>query len=66
MTYGERMMEKGRTEGQRDFLLKQLALKFGELDAEARQRVQSADTVALERWLERILVAARIDAVFEA
>lgn len=66
MTHAERMMEKGRTEGQRETLLKLLALKFGELDADARERVQGADTVSLELWLERILVAPRIDAVFES
>ena len=57
---------KGRAEGERSMLLKQLALKFGPLDDATTDRVRTADSDALERWLERIIVVTQLDAVFES
>jgi hypothetical protein len=69
MTHAQRLIDEGRTEGraegQRDALLKLLTLKFGQLEASVRERVTGAGSAQLDLWLERVLVAARIEAVFE-
>ena len=56
---------KGRIEAQRDTLRKLLELKFGALDDATLARVLAAAPAELERWLERILTARHLDAVFE-
>jgi predicted transposase/invertase (TIGR01784 family) len=57
-------MEKGRQEGRVGVLEKLLTLKFGELSAEYAARIQSATDAQLELYIERILGARTIDAVF--
>jgi hypothetical protein len=47
-------------------LLKLLALYFGALDERVAERVRAADPPALETWLERLVAAATLDAVFES
>ena len=56
---------KGRVEGQRALVLKQLALKFGTLDEASRTRVGEASSDELERYAERVLVAPNLAAIFE-
>jgi hypothetical protein len=70
MTYSDRVFAQGkaegRAEGQRDILLKQLALKFGALDDAVVARVRAAEPASLEIWLERFAVATQLDSIFES
>lgn len=69
MTYGEKMQalgrEEGREAGERTVLVKLLALKFGALDDASLARISAARSSELERWVERVLTATRVEAVFE-
>lgn len=56
---------RGRTEKARRVLTRLLTLKFGPLAADVLARIEAADEDTLERWTERVLVAARIEAIFE-
>jgi predicted transposase YdaD len=76
MTIAEQLrkegMEKGRKEGRQEgrqeslvrMLGKQLTLKFGELPPEHAARIEAATSEDLERYIERILSAGTIEAVF--
>lgn len=74
MTYSERIYAEGRAEGraeglvegQRKTFLKQLAQKFGALEPTVVERIQSADPDAIEAWLDRVLVASQLSAIFES
>jgi predicted transposase/invertase (TIGR01784 family) len=55
---------KGRIEGEAKVLLKQLAAKFGAVPESVRSRVQQASVDELDAWVERVLVAETLDAVF--
>jgi predicted transposase YdaD len=59
----EKGMQRGRQEGYRTLVRRQIALKFGPLDASAVARLDSADEAALERYSERVLTATSIDDV---
>lgn len=52
---------RGETRGRAAALLKQLQLKFGNLDAAASERVHAASIDELDRWAERILSATSVD-----
>lgn len=69
-TYSDRVFAQGkaegRTEGKREALLDLLAAKFGPLDDSVIDRIAAAPPEALARWLERVLVATRVDAIFES
>jgi hypothetical protein len=60
MTHAERLRGEARAE----VLSKLLALKFGPLPAEVTTRVTTATAEDLDRWIERVLVAERLDAIF--
>lgn len=68
MSLGERLVqkgiEKGVDKGQRELLLRQLALRFGDLPAAVTERVNEAGAADLGRWAERILDAKSLDDVF--
>src|SRR5262249_10090082 len=55
---------KGRIEGEARVLTKLLTLKFGALDSGVAERLRSASTTELERWVENILAASTLDDVF--
>ncbi len=55
---------EGRAQGQREALLRQLRLKFGDLSDEHLARVASAHESELEHYFERILTADSLMAVF--
>jgi len=61
-------LEKGRVEGERAALaamvLRQARLRFGDVPAEAASRIASASTTELERYVEGILTAERLDDLF--
>ena len=40
--------------------------KFGSLDASTRERIEAAASFELELWLERVVLAEDLDAVFRA
>ena len=55
---------QGRTAGEREFLEKQLTLKFGQLSPETRDLLQRATGEELTRWAERILSANTLGEIF--
>ena len=60
MTGAEKLIEKGRAE----VLLRQLALRFGTIDAATVARVRAARPEELDRWVDRVLTAASLDELF--
>ena len=60
----EKGLEKGLREGQVRALLRQLEHRFGPVSESARGLVAAADITALELWLDRVLDAPTLDAVF--
>jgi len=60
--------EEGRAEGRAErgaeLVLKQLRLKFGELDADTVTRVRGATEADLDLWAERVLTAGNLADVF--
>jgi hypothetical protein len=72
MSTAEKLRQQGRAEGEAEglakgrvaTLLKQLTLKFGQLTATTRKRVESASIDELDRLAERILSAKTLREVF--
>jgi predicted transposase/invertase (TIGR01784 family) len=58
--------EEGREEGRRDFLLRVLELRFGNLPQKVRERVAAGSAPEVEIWFERAVRAESLDAVFGA
>lgn len=56
--------QEGRQEGEANLLARQLHKRFGPLSAEARARLDTADSALLALWAERVLDAASLDEVF--
>lgn len=75
MGYGERLLQQGRDEGRAEgraegllqgkvgVLLKLLQLRFGPIDDEVARRVEGGTEDELERWTERVVTEASLDAV---
>jgi hypothetical protein len=61
MTAAEYYHERGRISSLRS----QLVFKFRALDARAEARLQAATPDAIDRYLQRVLVAESLAAVFE-
>ena len=61
-------LEKGRVEGERAALvatvLRLARLRFGDVPSETAVRITSASTTELERYVEGILTAERLDDLF--
>ncbi len=55
---------EGRAEGRAEALRKQLTIKFGELTPETESRITGATPDQLDRYLERVLFADSLAAVF--
>ncbi|MFT3775348.1 MAG: Rpn family recombination-promoting nuclease/putative transposase [Minicystis sp.] len=55
--------KRGRVEGGRSLLLRQLQARFGDLPEAAAARVESATPKQIERWALRILTADTLDGV---
>ncbi len=60
----EKGIEQGISKGEATMLEKLLRLKFGELPADIRTRLETAKAPELERWGERILSANALGDVF--
>ena len=58
-------MAKGMAKGQAELLLRQLGLRFGEVDPATEQRVRQASGDELTHWAERILTADTLQGVLE-
>lgn len=63
MTAAEQLRSEGRTEGERELVLKLLRQRFGELNAKTEQRIAGAEGWELEQWTTRVLTAATLDEV---
>ncbi len=61
----ERGEARGIVLGEAQTLLKQLKLKFGSVTDWAEEKINSADKAQLDIWVERILTAETIEALFE-
>lgn len=57
--------KEGRREGQEQVLCKLLTQRFGPLPEDIRTRLRRADAESLERWLERLLSAPSLEALFD-
>jgi predicted transposase/invertase (TIGR01784 family) len=74
MTAAEQLREEGRKEGrkegsernQRDYLLRLLRQRFGQLPDPVLVRIQRAEVALLDRWFDRGITAPSLDAVFAA
>lgn len=55
---------EGRTEGRVDTLRKLIELKFNEIPAWAEQRLEQASQDELDEWVENILAADSLNALF--
>jgi hypothetical protein len=68
-TIAEELMQKGeakgRQEGRRALLFKQLRIRFGDVPARVVARVDAATAEELDLWAERILTASSPDAVVD-
>lgn len=65
--WDERIAEgeaRGRVAAKAETLLKQIRLKFGAPNEDTVRRVEAAEVDALDRWVERILTADSLDALF--
>lgn len=57
----EKGMERGIEKGERKTLLHLLQLRFGPLSPSAAERVATANSPSIQRWLEQLLTAATLD-----
>jgi flagellar biosynthesis/type III secretory pathway protein FliH len=61
----EQGRQQGIEQGTQRTLLRQLRARFGPLDEAVEARIAKADADALDRWTERVLVAQRIEDLFD-
>ena len=61
-----RGLAKGRAEGEAKSLIRLLERRFGPLPAAVRSRVDGADLNQLDAWIDRVLDAKSLDAMFAA
>jgi predicted transposase/invertase (TIGR01784 family) len=55
------LREQGREQGERKILLKQLRLRFGEIEEAVAERVRAAGVEQVERWAELVLTARTLE-----
>ncbi|MBA3455810.1 MAG: hypothetical protein H0T42_22125 [Deltaproteobacteria bacterium] len=55
---------EGRSEGRADVLRKLLVQKFGAIEAGDEARIDAASLELLDRYLQRVLAATTLEAVF--
>jgi hypothetical protein len=60
MIADEAMLERGRAQGRVEVLLRQLAVRFGPVDARVADRVCLGSEQDMERWVTRVLSAASV------
>jgi hypothetical protein len=59
-------MEKGKLEAEQNTLRRQISRRFKTLPAWVDERIEQANQSELERWLDNIIDASTIEAVFES
>ena len=64
-TWAEEWKREGRQEGEQTMLRRQLIKRFSPLQDWAEQRLSQANTDQLEQWIDRILDAPTLEAVFD-
>lgn len=62
----ERGLEKGKLEAEQNTLRRQISRRFKTLPAWAEQRIEQAGQAELEQWLDNIIDAPTLEAVFES
>jgi len=60
----EESLQKGRTEGEAQALVRLLEKKFGALPRGVQERITRAERAVLLEWFDRAVTAERLDAVF--
>lgn len=65
MTIAQQLRREGRAEGRRGAVRHQLELEFGKLLREFSQKLAAAGPTELDGYLERVLSAQTLAAVFE-
>ncbi len=66
MTIAETLHEEGRAEGKVETLLRLARLKFGAIPRSLATRLRGATNEDLDRWLDAMITADDLDAVFES
>ncbi len=59
-------VNRGRVEGERALLRRQLRRRFGPLSTETVERVDQASARELEAWADNVLDAGTLDEVFDS
>ena len=62
----EEGIERGRAEGERAVLERQLRRRFGRLPPEAAERLRRGSGAELEAWADNVLDAGTLDEVFRS
>ena len=65
MRVGRGTLQQGLQQGFHTVLERQLTKRFGPLSAETRQRLTQATPEQMETWVERLIDAPTLSAVFE-
>ena len=64
MTIAETLHEEGRAEVKVEILLRQAKLKFGAIPRSMATRLRKASNEDLDRWLDALITADNLEAVF--
>ena len=62
--FAKKYVALGRTERDREVLIRQLTQRFGELAEDIQQRIEQAEGDELEQWIERVIPATSLEDVF--
>lgn len=62
--FARQFVAEGVEKGQKETLVKLLGLKFGEVPAEVRERIQAASSEQVDIWTARVLKAQTLEQVF--
>ena len=65
-TWKKRWKAEGMAEGEASALIRLAEKRFGPLPADLRARVLTADAAAVEAWLDRLMEAPSLEALFSA
>ena len=57
-------MQQGRHQGMAQLLVRQLALRFGDVPASIRTKLEAATDDELESWADAVVSAPSLEAVF--
>ena len=63
--YCDKAMEEGKAEGEARALTRFLEKRFGRVPDAIREQIYTADTAAIEAWVERAVDAPTLQSVFQ-